>query len=583
MTKSAKNVLCFAILNTVLVVSGCAYQPVADEHQEPTSPTSLSEAEQTSPIAPQKTMDGASFFHLLLAELALLNDRPDVALELLMAAVEDHPKDLALLERVAPLAARMGQPQLALSLYQSWAEAAPENRHTWQALWQIALNQQAVEAASLALGNLLRLNPDESLNIPYPTLLNWSADHALALYLALNQSELGLADRQEGLKLLGLLLHQADEPEAAQAYWAALAQRLTHSDALLDDAQSLYDLQLLHASWTLVNQHPQPDQANVITLKVRILQQQGQPELALELLMPLIDHDPTGTELLALGAELATQTDHPRRDAWLQALLETSAADSARLILADIALQQEQFEAARNWLNQIRDSELAVAATTMLVTTLEQSPLPEDTVVDLFEQWRHRFNGVLIQLLEPQARYWYDMGAYERAYDAYSLGLRLNPNDFFFLYMRALSAEPLGWLDSLEQDLRRILSLDPNNTAALNALGYTLIDRTDRIEEAAPMIEQAFAQNPDSFAITDSLGWLRFKQGRYDEAVEILARALAMQDESLDDDEVVSHYVAALWRNGQYEKAQAIALAWLERFNATDRLKKLLDELGISN
>jgi tetratricopeptide (TPR) repeat protein len=583
MIKFAKKILSFAILNTVLVLSGCAYQPQTDELEVLERPNEISKADATLPPAPPKLLDGASFFHILLAELALLNDRPDVALELLLVAWEDHPSDVALLERLAPLAARWGNPQLALRLYQSWAEADPQNRQTWQGLWQIALNQQSPEAASLAVQNLLRLNPNTELNIPYPSVLNWPAEDALALYLALTDNELGLTEKIEGLKLLGVLLHQSDQPNAAQQYWDALAQNLSQPEEQLSYAQSLYDLGLLAASWTVISPHPNPNEPAVLLLKARILEQQNQPEMALELLIPLIDNAQGATELLLLGAELAMQTDHPRRDAWLEALSNTSEADSARLMRAELAINQGQYEAARALLNQIRAVELSAEATTQLVRTLEQSPLPEAAVIELFEQWRHRFANGSIRVLEQQARYWYDLGAYERAYDAYSLGLRINPNDFFLLYMRALSAEPLGWLESLEQDLRRILLLEPNNTAALNALGYTLIDRTDRIEEAAPLIEQAYAQNPDSFAITDTLGWLRFKQGRYDEAVKILARALAMQDETLDDDEVVSHYVEALWRNGQLDQAKAVAHDWLERFTATQRLQNLLDELGISH
>lgn len=585
MSKTAKKLLLGTALSSVIALPGCAYQAQSDSPPASALVAQSSTTIESRPTAAPKVMDGASFYHILLAELALMNDRPEVALELFLAAWEDYPNDAALLQRLAPLAARLGNPQLSLQLFQNWAQTEPQQLSAWHGLWQIAINQQEPIAASLAAANLLRLNPNYDLNIPFRAILTWDADTAQSFYAALVMQNTALNERNEGIKLFGVLQTQAGAPANAKTYWELLSTRLTDPNSLYTSAQSLFALGLLEGSWVLISTaHQQsPEDPKIAHLMANILSAQNEPKLALQRLMPWLEKPPYPTELLLISAELAVALAHPRRDEWLAALLNTTESDSARLLLAEVAIAREDFEQARTWLNEIRDSAHAVAATTLLISSLNQAPLAETKTVTLFEQWRHRFSNAPMQMLEQQARYWYDTGFYERAYDAYSLGLRVNPNDFFFLYMRAMSAEPLNRLDTLEQDLQRILHLDANNTAALNALGYTLLDRTDRIAEAAPMIEQAYAQNPDSFAITDSLGWLRFKQGRYEEAVEILARALAMQDESLDDDEVVSHYVEALWRNGQNEEARAVSLSWLNRFSATNRLKSLLLELGIKH
>lgn len=583
MVKMIKNILSVALTSSFLVLQGCAYSM----ESAATSPT-LANADPAQGPSDDiqytlKQLDGPSFFHLLLAELALMNDAPEAALDFYLAAWEDHPNDPALLQVLAPLAARLGNPDLALMLYQNWAQAEPHRREIWHGLWQISINQRAAEPAALAITRLLNINPDYDLNIPYRSLLNWSAEEAHQLYLALTAQVTGLNNRNDGIQLLGVLTAQAQRPEAAEIYWQRLADNLKDSEQWSFYAQSLNELGLTEASLILIEQPQWRDEPTARIIKSRILSDQGLTHEALELLLPIIAQQPESLELLLHVAELATVTHHPRRDEWLSQLLDTSASDAARRLLAEVAITEHRYGQARTWLNQIRDSSEAVIGTSLIIQTLVAAPLSEQEVVELFEQWRHRHPNASLEMIEQQARYWYEQGFYERAYDDYSLGLRSNPNDFFFLYMRALSAEPLDRLDTLEQDLRRILWLDPNNTAALNALGYTLIDRTDRIEEAAPMIEQAYAQNPDSFAITDSLGWLRFKQGRFQEAVDILARALSMQDETLDDDEVVSHYVEALWRNGQVEQALAVASDWLTRFESTDRLRNLLKDLGLSN
>jgi len=71
------------------------------------------------------------------------------------------------------------------------------------------------------------------------------------------------------------------------------------------------------------------------------------------------------------------------------------------------------------------------------------------------------------------------------------------------LYGRALLAEKLGRLDVLERDLRAILAREPENALALNALGYTLADRTTRYEEALDLITRALAQWPKDPAVLD--------------------------------------------------------------------------------
>src|SRR3546814_2410009 len=79
-----------------------------------------------------------------------------------------------------------------------------------------------------------------------------------------------------------------------------------------------------------------------------------------------------------------------------------------------------------------------------------------------------------------------------------------------------------------EADLRRILVADPENVATLNALGYTLADRTTRYEEALQLIDRARVADPDNPAIIDSHGWVLYRLGRNEEAVAELRRAFAM-------------------------------------------------------
>ncbi|MCO6763729.1 tetratricopeptide repeat protein, partial [Streptomyces sp. EL5] len=76
-----------------------------------------------------------------------------------------------------------------------------------------------------------------------------------------------------------------------------------------------------------------------------------------------------------------------------------------------------------------------------------------------------------------------------------------------------------------EADLRYIIAHDPDNAMALNALGYTLADRTPRLAEARQLIDKAHQLSPDDPAILDSMGWIRYRQGQLADAERYLRQA----------------------------------------------------------
>jgi len=120
------------------------------------------------------------------------------------------------------------------------------------------------------------------------------------------------------------------------------------------------------------------------------------------------------------------------------------------------------------------------------------------------------------------------------------------------LYARSLSWERRDDIAHAEADLRKVLATDPDNVAALNALGYTLADRTSRYAEALELIDRARVAEPDNAAIIDSYGWVLYRLGRPQEAVVQLRRALAMQK----DPEIAAHLGEVLWVMGDKQEAR---------------------------
>jgi tetratricopeptide (TPR) repeat protein len=138
--------------------------------------------------------------------------------------------------------------------------------------------------------------------------------------------------------------------------------------------------------------------------------------------------------------------------------------------------------------------------------------------------------------------------------DAFARGLAAYPDDSALLYARSLSWERRDDIARAEADLRKVLVAEPDNVAALNALGYTLADRTTRYAEALDLIDRARVAEPDNPAIIDSYGWVLYRLGRTKEALVELRRAFALQK----DPEIGAHLGEVLWVSGDRDAARKV-------------------------
>ena len=169
-----------------------------------------------------------------------------------------------------------------------------------------------------------------------------------------------------------------------------------------------------------------------------------------------------------------------------------------------------------------------------------------------------------------EARILREVGDGKSALEALNKALEQLPSSISIRYSHALLAAELGWVDVAEKDLRIIISEQPENAAALNALGYTLADQTERFEEAEALIRQAFILRPDDASIVDSMGWISYRLGRLDVAKEFLRRAWALDR----NPEIAAHLGEVLWVIGEQEAARSI---WREG-TAVDSENPVLQE-----
>ena len=150
--------------------------------------------------------------------------------------------------------------------------------------------------------------------------------------------------------------------------------------------------------------------------------------------------------------------------------------------------------------------------------------------------------------------------------------IQKQPENVELLYFRAMTGQSLGRLDVLEQDLLRVIEIDPGNADAMNALGYTLADQTDRHDEALILIERALEIKPNEAAFIDSLGWVQYRLENYKDAVTNLRKALSL----FDNDEVAAHLGEVLWVSGEQQEARNVWQKALDARPDSDILKRVI-------
>ena len=158
------------------------------------------------------------------------------------------------------------------------------------------------------------------------------------------------------------------------------------------------------------------------------------------------------------------------------------------------------------------------------------------------------------QLILAESQLLREAGRHNDAYIVLESALTKQPDNPEILYETALTAERIGKPDLLETHLKRLLELKPDHAHALNALGYSLADRNQRLDEAHDLITRALNLNPDDAFIMDSMGWVLYRQGKLDEALQTLERAYSLKA----DPEIAAHLGEVLWQLGRRDEARRI-------------------------
>jgi tetratricopeptide (TPR) repeat protein len=221
--------------------------------------------------------------------------------------------------------------------------------------------------------------------------------------------------------------------------------------------------------------------------------------------------------------------------------------------LGRIAASQKQNQAAINWFNKVGVGKYQYEAKVRVVLLLMKAKDLTGALTKVREI-KHDNRDKRSELALIESEILSREKEYQQAFDTLSGALLNDAENADILYARALMAEKVGNIKVLEEDLKYILEKRANDATALNALGYTLVDKTTRYQEAKLYIERALAIKPNEAVFIDSYGWLFFKMGNYETAKKHLEKAYSMEPQA----EIAGHLVEVLMALNESEGAKKL-------------------------
>lgn len=299
-----------------------------------------------------------------------------------------------------------------------------------------------------------------------------------------------------------------------------------------------------------------PDRLRLRLAYGRLLAEWNDNLAALTQFQKLLEFDPQNLDalyaagILSQGLALLDESK-----TYFEMLLATyPEEDRARLYLGQILSEQGAYDQALDLLREIASAEFYFDVQMRIGFVLADAGRIEESLKHLADVTpKSQDEQVRIYLAREQVLR--DSGQSDHALELLNAALIDIPDHPDLLYARGLVTAILDRVVEHEQDMRRLIEIDPENAHAYNALGYTLADKTDRLTEALELIEKALALLPGDPFILDSLGWVHYRRGDLDLALEYLQLAMDQRP----DAEIAAHLGEVLWQLG--DKEQAIT-AW---------------------
>ena len=576
-SKPSKRIILYLVLIPLLLLAGCVGPQFLKEPGQ-----SRYEPQQASikPLVSQDNPVGEAAYHLLVAELAIYRGQTDLAIEhyLELARSQDNP---AIAERAVRVAVYGENLEAATEAARRWIELEPDRVEAHQIIAAVYIRQNNIDEAFQYLDELIESSniTDKELFTSLLGVLSREKNSTTVLTVTYRIAN-KYTDRAYAQYLHGMLAAHGGQSEVALEF--------------LDRALANQEIEGVHSDRAkILLKLGRRDEA-VISLKKAVRKRPNDQKLRLTYARLLVDikqyenarvefeklhhASPDDVELLfTLGLLSLESQQFDAAEKYMKKLVEMKQRPGeAQYYLGRIDESRKRHDGAIAWYRQVHIGEYRFDAQLRIAYLLGESGHFEEARQHLKSMLKgSQSHSSLVRIYLAEGELLRTAKKYEEAMEVYNTALGIIPGNTDLLYARALTAERVGRVDILEQDIKTILKTEPDNGHALNALGFTLADQTERFEEAYGYLKRAIEILPEDAAVIDSFGWINYRLGKFDEAIRLLRKALSL----FEDSEIAAHLGEVLWASGAKDEAKKVWKKALQKIPDDPLLQKVMRRL----
>lgn len=492
--------------------------------------------------------------NLIQAEMASNRNQPAQALEYYLNLAE-KTKDPSIAKRATELAIDLQSIENAKKAVIIWVNNDPNSFQANMVATSIFISDDIVKTKKF-ITNAFKINPNEI------------QDHIFGIYVMLSKSS--------QLKFSDIMQEIADENKD-NPFIQTVAANIVVQQNKIQLAQDLIDralqkqpefIEAIKLNAKLIRHKYQEDEPALQYLEDMVKKYPKKMQLRMFLASALLDVDKINKAIehlkiiitdkeyadeanAYLGKIYFEKKDFSNAKTYFLKIKNTSEfSNTTKYFLGNIAEHEQDLNQAIEWYSKVYDGIYHIPAyirASLLLTLTNKN----DEAINLLENSNPKTLNEQKEVILTQVEILIEAEQFEEALDNINMAIEIIPNDIDFLYARSLIAGYLNNLALAEQDLSKILSLNPNHANALNALGYTLSRVPERRNDALTYLKKAISLSPNNPNYIDSMGWLLFQMGQMDEAISMLNKAYNLSKDS----DIAAHLGKALWANGKRKQA----------------------------
>lgn len=556
------------LLFSALLLTGCASQP-----HKPSTEKGTTHQELSAHTNHDLTAD--MVFDVLLGEVAAQRGEPNTALSHYNHATQSS-NDPLLAERASQIALNTGNPVSIRQATTLWLKNAPDQITPHKILALLDMQDKNIDGATLHFKHIINAakKAGKESYIQVANTLEKTNNPALSLTLMqkLTQTASNNPNAQLALAITATRAHRYDLANTALNKALLLKPKWPQALILLSKNALLKNNP---AEAQRILKKALDNSPNLSILRyayAQLLMETNHLTDSYEQFKILNKERPNHVNIIFTLGILAKQLDNLEQAKihFKQLIRLKKRINDARLHLGEIEEHLGNNREAIEWYDQIT-GERAVRAQVRVAILLSREG-ETDKAREILKALRTSTPELAARIYLAEASLLMDAGDTETSMSIFNEAILQFPQETSLLYARSILHSTRGEIEQLENDLLKVIAIDPNHADALNALGYALADQTTRYSEALSYIERALKLKPNHPAILDSMGWVLFRLGRNDEALKYLQRAMQLQS----DPEIAAHLGEVLWAIGKTTQARQVWNKALDSDPGSDYLNKVI-------